>query len=106
MVTELVLAARAEEMAEFRKHGVCKLVRVEECLRVTGKVTITVVKPIGSTKFCNILFIFELYFSIIFVHGLLVAREVDIAGSPPCVFPFLFTVGGFQRVAVELLAYN
>ena len=35
--TDLVITARAEEMAEFRKHGVYKLVKLEECLRVTGK---------------------------------------------------------------------
>ena len=35
--TDLVITARAEEMAEFRKHGVYKLVKISECLRATGK---------------------------------------------------------------------
>ena len=39
---ELVRAARAEEMAEFRKHGVYRKVPISECLRVTGK------PPIGT----------------------------------------------------------
>ena len=35
--TGMVIAARAEEMAEFRKHGVYKIVRIGECYREAGK---------------------------------------------------------------------
>ena len=35
--TDLVLIARAEEMAEFRKHGIYKKVKISECHKVTGK---------------------------------------------------------------------
>ena len=35
--TELVITARAEEMSEFRKHGVYKVVKLLECLKATGQ---------------------------------------------------------------------
>lgn len=35
--TDLVITARAEEMAEFKKHGVYRVVKISECLRATGK---------------------------------------------------------------------
>ena len=34
--TDMVITARAEEMSEFRKHGVYKLVRIEECCASPG----------------------------------------------------------------------
>ena len=40
--TDLIITARAEEMSEFRKHGVYKLVKISECLKNTGKTPVGV----------------------------------------------------------------